>query len=193
MNMAGNLFNQLVKYLTIKMDRAFKNTPYKILELFMEDSGRDFSVRGIARLLKISHATVLNHLGALKHLDLIRKKSSQIYPLYYANTESAKLKFYKKSGISFKILESGLIEHLRKETAPASIILFGSCAKGTYTNKSDIDIFVEAPNTKVDISKFEKKLKRTINILFEAKIGGLSAELRNNILNGIVLDGFIRL
>lgn len=174
------------------MDEQFKNSTYRILELFMQYPNKDFSVRGIARILKLSHATVINHIKELLELELIRKKNETLYPTYYANTESEKLKSYKKNVIAFSIKESGLIEYIKDKTLPSSIVVFGSCAKGVYTEKSDIDIFVEAKETKLDLSKYEKKLKRSINLLSESKINKLSNELRNNILNGIVLGGFIK-
>jgi len=76
---------------------------------------------------------------------------------------------------------------------PSSIVLFGSCAKGTFTEGSDIDLFVEAKAIKLNVSKYEKILYRNINSLFEQNINDLSKELRNNIVNGIRLYGFIRI
>ena len=175
------------------MDELFKNNTYKILELFIEFPAKDFSVRGLARNLKISHATVLKYIADLEKLSIIKKKEATLYPTYFANTESQKYKLYKRNWLFFKINESGLIDHLQKETLPSSIILFGSGAKATFTEKSDIDIFVEANETKLDLTKYEKKLNRKINLLFEQNINNLSKELRNNIINGVVLYGFIKI
>ncbi len=175
------------------MDELFKNNAYRILELFIEFPTKDFSVRGLARELKISHATILNYINDLQRLGFIKKKEATLYFTYFANTESQKYKFYKKNWLIFKITESGIIEHIQKETLPSSIILFGSGAKATFTEKSDIDIFVEANETKLDLTKYEKKLNRKINPLFEQNINNLSKELRNNILNGVVLYGFIKI
>lgn len=175
------------------MDKIFKNNSYKILELFIVFPAKDFSVRGIARKLKLSHATVLKYIDDLLELNLIKKKEETLYPTFYANTENQKYKFYKKNYLIFKITESGLIDFIQKQILPSSIILFGSGAKATFTEKSDIDIFVEAKGLKLDISKYEKKLNRKINILFESNINNLSKELRNNIINGIILYGFIKI
>src|SRR3989338_9745711 len=177
----------------VKMDELFKNNIYKILELFIEFPAKDFSVRGLARNLKLSHATVLKYIVDLEKLSLIKKKEATLYPTYFANTESQKYKFYKKNWLVFKINESGLIDQIQKETLPSTIVLFGSGAKATFTEKSDIDIFVEANETKLDLSKYEKKLNRKINLLFEQNINNLSKELRNNIINGVVLYGFIKI
>jgi len=175
------------------MDELFKNNIYKILELFIEFPIKDFSIRGIARNLKLSHATVLKYIADLDKLSFIKKKEATLYPTYFANTENKKYKFYKRDWLVFKINESGLIDLIQKETLSSSIILFGSGAKATFTEKSDIDIFVEANETKLNLSKYEKKLNRKINLLFEQNINNLSKELRNNIINGVVLYGFIKI
>jgi len=175
------------------MDKLFKNNTYRILELFIQFPTKNFSARGIARDLKISHATVLKYIADLEQLSLIKKKEITLYPTYFAHTESPKYKFYKKNSLIFNINESGLIYYIQKESLPSSVILFGSGAKAAFTEKSDIDIFVEASETKLGLTKYEKKLHRKINILFEQNINNLSKELRNNIINGIVLYGFIKI
>ncbi|RLI96702.1 MAG: hypothetical protein DRO96_02470 [Candidatus Aenigmatarchaeota archaeon] len=88
---------------------------------------------------------------------------------------------------------SGLVEFLKVELSNPSIILFGSYAKGEDTERSDIDLYIETPSKKdITLEKFEKKLKRNIQIfrhknLFEIK----NKDLVNNIINGIVLNGFV--
>ena len=175
------------------MDEIFKNNTYRILELFIEFPTKDFSLRGIARHLKLSHATVLKYINDLKKLEFIKKKEETLYPTYFANTENHKYKFYKRNWFILKINESELIEYIQKETLPSSIILFGSGAKATFTEKSDIDIFVEAKESKLNITKYEKKLNRKINLLFEPNLNNLSKELINNIISGVVLYGLIRI
>ncbi len=175
------------------MDEIFQNKAYRILELFIRFPAKDFSVRGLARKLKFSHATILNYINDLQKLSLIKKKETAFYPTYFANTESQKYKIYKKNWLVFKIMGSELIDHIQKKALPSSIILFGSGAKATFTEKSDIDIFVEANETKLDLTKYEKKLNHKINLLFEPNINKLSKELRNNIINGVILYGFIKI
>ena len=98
-----------------------------------------------------------------------------------------------KNYLVFKIKESSLIDFIQEQVLPSSIILFGSGAKATFTEKSDLDIFVEAKESKIDVSKYEKKLNRKINILFESNINDLSNELRNNLVNGVILYGFVKI
>nr|MCK4930479.1 nucleotidyltransferase domain-containing protein [Nanoarchaeota archaeon] len=175
------------------MDELLKNNAYRILELFIEYPNKDFSARGVARKLKLSHITVLKHLRSLLKLNLVKKKKETLYPTYYANTESSEYRFYKRNNLLFRISESGLVDYVQKQVFASSIVLFGSCAKGEFSEKSDIDIFVEAKQGVLALRKYEKKLGRKINLLFEQNINNLSKELRNNILNGIVLYGFIKI
>ncbi len=174
------------------MDKLFENNVYKILELFIEFPVKDFSVRGIARTLKLSHATVLKYISDLLKLNLIKKKKETLYPTFYANTESQKYKFYKRNYFVFRLIDSGLIGFIQKQVLPSCIVLFGSGAKAVFTERSDIDIFVEAKESPLNLSKYEKLLGRKINLLFEPDINDFSKELRNNVVNGVVLYGFIK-
>ena len=137
------------------MDEIFKNNKYRILELFIVFPTKDFSVRGIARHLKLSHATVLKYINDLEKLEFIKKKEETLYPVYFANTQNQKYKFYKKNYLISKLMDSGIVEHIQKECLPSSIILFGSGAKATFTEKSDIDIFVEAKESKLNLAKYD--------------------------------------
>jgi predicted nucleotidyltransferase/predicted transcriptional regulator len=175
------------------MDEIFKNNTYKILELFIEFPSKDFSIRSIARNLNLSHATVIKYIDNLFKLKLIKKKEETLYPTYYASVQGDKYKFYKRNYLVFKIMNCGIIEYIQKEVLPSSIILFGSGSKATFTNKSDIDIFVESKDTKIIILKYEKILGHKINLLFEPDIYNLSKELHNNINNGTVLYGLLKI
>jgi predicted nucleotidyltransferase len=175
------------------MDQLFQNNLYRILELFIQFPTKDFSARGLARELKLSHATVLKYIDDLEKVGLINKKEETLYPTFYANTEHKKYQFYKKNWLIFTITESGLIDYVQKEALPSSIILFGSGAKGTFTEKSDIDVFVEANEISLNLAKYEQALKHPINLLFEKNLNHLSKELKNNLVNGVVLYGFIKI
>lgn len=163
-----------------------------ILELFFEHPSQDFQIRGIAKLLKIPKTTVSYHIKDLLKKKLIIKEKKNVFPSFRAN-ETALFKVCKQQSMTLKIYKSGLTDHLEEKTLPRCIVLFGSVRKGEYDAKSDIDIFVQSSEQKLDIKKFEKKLNHKINVLFEAELEDLSKELLNNIINGIVLYGSLRL
>ena len=75
---------------------------------------------------------------------------------------------------------------------PKSIILFGSYSKGEDTETSDIDLFVECKSEELNLKIFEKRLERKIELHFKERFTLYPKELKNNIINGIVLHGFFR-
>ena len=74
---------------------------------------------------------------------------------------------------------------------PSVIILFGSASRGEDLKESDLDIFLECKETKLNAEKYEKELNRKINLFF-GEFNKLSSELKNNILNGTVLKGYLK-
>ena len=89
------------------------------------------------------------------------------------------------------ILESDVITYIEEKLMPKSIVLFGSYARGEDIENSDIDLFVECKKEELDLEKFEKKLSRGIELHFNDKFTLYPKELKNNIINGIVLSGFL--
>ena len=88
--------------------------------------------------------------------------------------------------------ESGLIEELEGKITPDAIIVFGSYAKGEDTETSDIDLFLMAQEKYLNLARYEKRLQRKIQLFFSEDIHKLPKELQNNIINGMVVSGFIR-
>lgn len=164
-----------------------------IKELFFENPSKEFYLREISKLTEVPKTTVQRILKDLRNKELINKLKIKPYKKYRANTENFYYKHYKKISIIEKIYKSGLIDYLIEKCNPNVIILFGSCAKGEYDTKSDIDIFLETHEIKLNLDGYEKKLKHKINIIFEQNLIDLNTELRNNIVNGEKLYGFIRI
>ena len=88
--------------------------------------------------------------------------------------------------------QSGLISYIYDSCLPNVIILFGSASKGEDLDESDIDLFVLSREKKLDFTKYEKLLNREIALFFEENFSKLSPELKNNILNGIILKGYLK-
>ena len=58
-------------------------------------------------------------------------------------------------------------------------------------SRSKIDLFVECKKEELNLEKFEKKLGRKIELHFNEDFTLFPKELKNNIINGIVLSGFL--
>ena len=147
----------------------------------------------MSRLTKIPKTTLSKYLQKLFSQKLIIKEKKGVFYSYRANSSNFYYRFYKRIWIVEKIYRSGLVSFLEENTYPETIILFGSIAKGEYVKESDIDIFLLAGEKKLELKKFERKLKKKINLLFKDKFSDLSKELSNNIINGYKLSGYLRL
>ncbi len=171
------------------------NKLIKLLKLFLEEPTREFNVREVARLLRISPATASKELKLLVKEGLLKERRERMLKLYRANLESD---FYRDIKVFYnirKIKDSGLIEELNNFYLKPTIILFGSCADGMDTETSDIDLLIISEKTEEfpNIKKFERKLKRRIQLFVIKEIKDLKNEhFINNILNGIVIQGRVR-
>src|SRR3989344_6654603 len=160
---------------------------YKVLQEFFNYPRKDFQMREISRNVKLAQVSVINHLKALVKESLIIKEKKGTYSTYRANKENEFFKLLKKQNLELRIYSSSLISALDEKLKPNCIVLFGSASRGEDTETSDVDLFVQAEESKLDLKKYEKSLNRKINILFEPKINAFNKELLNNIINGQVL------
>ena len=87
---------------------------------------------------------------------------------------------------------SGLIDYLWDKLSPEAIILYGSYSKGESIENSDVDLFILGKDKNIELANFEKKLNKRIHILFKESIKEIPNELKNNILNGVILKGYIK-
>jgi len=161
-----------------------------VLKEFLDDPLKKTFVRELSRNIKLAPTSVKIHLKELERVGLI-KETEGLYKQYSANFENEEFRFYKKINSLIKIHESGLIDYLNEKISPNAIILFGSAAKGEDTAASDLDIYLNAEAKEVSLEEYEKKLKRKIQLFMYKDINKAPKELRNNIINGIKLDGYI--
>ncbi len=174
-----------------------KDNRYKILRVFFEDpspKGIGFQLREISRNVAVAPPSVKKYLNELEKEGLITKAKHRIYsyPIYYANRDNENFKFLKRLDIIMQIKESGLLDYIYENCMPDTIILFGSASRGEDLKDSDIDLFVLSNKEKLDLKKFEKKLNRGINIFYSDSFNKLSKELRNNIINGVIVRGYLK-
>ena len=91
-----------------------------------------------------------------------------------------------------KMNRTNFLDYLYDTFVPNVIILFGSASKGEDIEESDIDLFVQAKEKKIDIRKYEKLFNRKISLFFEEDFSKLNKELKNNVINGIILRGYLK-
>ena len=150
-------------------------------------------MREMSRAVKLSQPSTIAHLKALLTEGFILKEKNGLYPTFRANRDNKLFRFYKKFNIISRIYQEGLLDYIYDNCMPDAIIMFGSASKGEDIEESDIDIFVQAPKKRLDLEKYEKSLNRRITLFFEENFHKLNNELKNNILNGIMLKGYIKI
>ena len=169
------------------------------LRIFFEKPNERFHLRQIARFLKRSPATIKKHLKRFVKIGILNVKKERGMEFYYSNVENSYYKEWKRIYNRFKIIESGLFDFLKKEFNLPVIILFGSYERGEDDENSDVDIFILTETKKrIDLSRYEKKLNRPIQLLVMNKKEFQKAkkenlELINSIINGSVLFGFLEI
>ena len=177
-------------YFLVQLD--YKMGQEAIAKIFFEHPSEAFHIRGIARLLRISKTAVSHHIHLLLKKGIIRSEK-EVFVRYRANTQDQRYHDAKLLYALQQVLQSGTIASIEEQVHPTSIVLFGSYAKAEFDAKSDIDLFVQAHETTVDVRAAERKLGKTINLLFAPDTTKLAPELLGNIVNGITLSGFLRL
>jgi len=166
-----------------------------IIKLFFESPNRDFNVREVGRLLKISPATASSKLKKFAKQKLLKERKERNFIIYRANIEGDEYRDLKVYYNIKKIKDSGLIEELNKFYLKPTIVLFGSASFGLDIEDSDIDIVIISEKKKKlpKIDKYEKIINRRLQLFILSNIKELKNEhLINNVLNGIVLQGELK-
>lgn len=168
------------------------NNKYKLLKVFFDSPTESFGLRELGRLSKISPPSVMNYLKEFVKEKLIEKQEKRKIPFYIANRDNEDFKQYKKLSILYELHKSGLIDYLWDVLAPESIVLYGSFSKGENIENSDVDLFIVGKYTEIGIKKYEEKLGYQIHLMGD-ELKNTSKEFRNNLANGIILKGYLKL
>ena len=168
-----------------------KYNRYKILKIFMDSPTENLRLREISKLAKVSPPSVMNYLKEFEKENLVKRKIKNGIPFYTASRDEPNFSLYKKLGIIFELNKSGLVDYIWEKLSPEAIVLFGSYARGESVEGSDVDLFILGKESRLEIGEFEKKLNKRVHIIFKESLKDIAKELRNNILNGIILKGYI--
>lgn len=162
----------------------------KLLKEFFYKPMSRFGVRELSRTTRLDTKTVMKYLRDFTDRKiLIRRYKKGSFPYFEANRMSHTYLFNKSHLLVKKIIESNLVNFIETKLQPKAIVLFGSVPRGVYHRESDIDLFVQTPYKRLDLSKFEKNLGHKIQLFFETNLNSLSKGLLENIYNGEVLSG----
>jgi predicted nucleotidyltransferase len=170
-----------------------KDNNYKVMKLFFDNPEKKFHIREIARQTGLSAPGVLKIVKKLKEESLLVSERENVVENVKASRNEKFLQLKKANNI-LSLFESGLIDSLRDNyEEPEAIVVFGSYSKGEDISQSDIDIaVVTKKEAQLDLKGFEKYLRRKIRI-YEIQISDAEKEFLNNLANGTVVYGFLRI
>ena len=164
----------------------------EIFSLLAVRAGEKLSQRDIAKLLGVSPTAIANSLKVLKSENMVLIEKTKTINFVSFNRDEPRAIQKKRTENLSNIYSSGMLEGLESPLAGATLILFGSYAKGEDTSTSDIDLAVIGRKERsLDLERYEKILHRRINVNFYHSLKAIHQHLRNNILNGIVLLGSV--
>jgi len=170
----------------------------KVLKYFIENPEKEFYVREIAKKENKSPTTISKVLKNYQKKKVLVSEEKLNHLMFRANSESIEYKLIKINHNLNKLYVSGLISYLESEfNYPSAIVLFGSFSKGEDGKESDVDIFLASNSKKeVDLTKYEMKIGRKVQLFVYSysdidRMKEKNKELLNNVLNGIVLSGFL--
>lgn len=172
------------------------NLQQRILRLMFVKAGSSLNQRRIAKILGVSQPAVIKALPKLEKENLVlikQDKESKRWSIEL-NTENHKVIQLKRVDNLKQFYESGLADFLTVQFAGASIVLFGSYSRGDDIFSSDIDIAIIGRKRKmIDLSSYQIPLERAININFYDSWDKIHKNLKENICNGIIIAGSVKL
>jgi predicted nucleotidyltransferase len=170
-----------------------KDIKQTIMEYFFVNPTAKKRVREIERVLKLPLPSVIRYCKELEKDGILAILKTGSVVFYTANRPGEKYLLEKRFYNIKQIYHSGLIEYIKQELSNPAIVLFGSYEKGEDTEDSDIDLYIETPsNKKVSLDKFEKILKRSIQVFKYKSLKEIpNPNLANNIINGVTLNNYV--
>lgn len=176
------------------MTRLGEKVQIQILKSYRTDYAKKYHLRELARELDMDHTSVRPHLNSLKQKGVIKEKekgrnkvfslnhTSDLLPYYLIQAEADRTSEYLESNNTIRAFWKNFRDKSNSVTLSELdiLVLFGSFASGTQDKKSDIDLFLAAP---------EETISKVINIRNELEtITGREIELEhtNDLRNLIV-------
>lgn len=167
-----------------------------IINYFIDNPGKEYHVRELARLVGKSPTTVSKLLKQYEKKEILFSQKKFNHLFFKANQASSFFKDLKLFNNVEVIRKSGLVDYLKDKYDAEVVVLFGSYAKAENVAGSDVDILVVSSSKKnVNLRKYEKKIGAEIQLFLHSRkeldsMKKVNKGLLNNFLNGFKLDGY---
>jgi predicted nucleotidyltransferase len=164
-----------------------------VLSIFLDHPTQGYSLRELERRLALGLPSVIRYVAELRKEGLVIGKRFGNSELLYANRDDAIFRRRKVFRTIENIYGSGLIDLINEECSYPAIVLFGSKSRGEDVEGSDTDLFIQAPERTLNLERFEKRLG-SVHLFMRQNVCDVpNKHLAANIINGIVLEGYLDL
>ncbi|MFT4309459.1 MAG: nucleotidyltransferase domain-containing protein [Candidatus Woesearchaeota archaeon] len=131
------------------MVEKFTNSIIDIINLYRNNYSAQYYVRELSRMTNKSHATLIPHLKRLERANILLSKTVGKNKQYRLNTNNIITKYYititETVTTALYLDQVFIIKRITKDILDlnlrGTIILFGSYAKKSFHEDSDIDIY----------------------------------------------------
>jgi len=165
----------------------------KVLELFFSESSKHWHFEEIVKKTKMSRDKVNKWLNKFREENIIKKvrhKGKMPYYIGYFDNPSYKNK--KRIYTLNKFYKTGFLNHLMSLPKAKTVVIFGSFARADWYTDSDIDVFIYGNDDELEKGKYERILKKEIQVFTVKNKNDLekfAQGVLSNILTGYVIKG----
>jgi predicted nucleotidyltransferase len=170
-----------------------QNRDKVLFEIILALERGPIHVRALSKKILRPHSTVIRALSELENENAVdykvlgRNKEYFLRDNVYARTLFIMAEQYKLSKLMLKYRKIGpVVEDILAECKSEMVVIFGSYAKLSANNDSDIDIYIETKETRI------KKAVERINSALSVKIGEFDSKsllIREIIKSHVLIRG----
>ncbi|HEV2193824.1 MAG TPA: nucleotidyltransferase domain-containing protein [Nitrosopumilaceae archaeon] len=139
-----------------------------ILKLLFLNSSSEFHANDMARKTGLAPSTIAKEMPVIQNIGLVLRRTQGNLVFYKINNQSVIYNELKRIFLKFEMLDEIISRDLPKEKIKYALI-YGSFAKGTESQSSDIDLLVIGDVNEDallrSVSKTERTIGREINYL----------------------------
>ncbi len=165
----------------------------EILELFFNYPTKQWHFKEVREKVPIADNKISKWLKILKKELFINKITPKgKMPYYISNYESPNFQNKKRLFALKKLYDSGFLNHLSSLKNAKTVIIFGSMARWDWHNQSDIDLFILGDAKELEQGKYERGLKREIQLFTckdESELKKFNKDLIKSIIQGDIIKG----
>ncbi|MBN4074768.1 MAG: hypothetical protein COA82_10785 [Alkaliphilus sp.] len=171
------------------IEDLYNKVPLQVFSyLTMQPEKTECTVTGIAKRLNVSKGSVSNALKKYSALGLVRKTSVGKSVIHEASLDNPINSQFRKFDNLLRL--QPLVNAIKNKTK--RIILFGSCANGTDTINSDMDLFILIDSEcKIEVEREinNYEIDRNISLLIVDELELVDMETEDNVFYKEICKG----